>query len=37
MIVDGCIDVIKMIVLTDSDNTRHWCVDRWDRQWLTFL
>jgi hypothetical protein len=21
--------LIKFIVFTDSDNTRHWCVDRW--------
>jgi hypothetical protein len=37
MNVDMCIDVIKMIVFTDSDNARHWRVDRWARQWLTVL
>jgi hypothetical protein len=36
-IIDMCIDVIKMIVFTVSDNTRHWCVDRWVRQWITVL
>jgi hypothetical protein len=32
--VDMCIDVIKMIVFTVSDHTRHVCVDR---QWTTVL
>jgi hypothetical protein len=37
VIIDMCIDVIKMIVFTVSDNTRHWCVDRWARQRITVL
>jgi hypothetical protein len=37
VILDMCIYVIEMIVFTDSDNTRHWCVDHLVRQWLTVL
>jgi hypothetical protein len=34
---DMCIHVIKMIVFTDSESTRHWVVDRWARQLLNVL